>query len=140
MVQTTSTIEDKFIADTKLLGVFRAVHSTGRENPLPPKILPVCNIYFDGDRDVSSRDHPRPVPDYFYVFMITAKNLRGEKAAADNVYILMDNVIDLFNGSTMGLEGIQPIRYQERALVSYEAGVITYAIRFRIPVLQRPVR
>jgi hypothetical protein len=140
MAQTTTTIEDKMIALMKLLGIFKAVDSTGRENPLPPKTYPVANIYFDGDRDVSSRDNPRPVPDYFYVVQLTYKNLRGEKSAANNIYEGMDAVINLFNGSTMDLEGIQPMRYQERALVAYEAGVITYAIRFRVPVILPPVR
>ncbi len=140
MADKTSIIEDKMIAEMKLLGIFKAVDSTGRENPLPPKTFPVSNIYFDGDRDVSSRDNPRPVPDYFYVVQITAKNLRGEKAAANNIYVLMDAVISLFNGWTLDLEGIQPMRYQERALVSYDAGVITYAIRFRVPVILPPVR
>ena len=140
MAQTASTIEDKMIAELKLLDIFKAVHSTGREKPLPPKTFPVCNIYFDGDRDVSNTSNPRPVPDYFYVVQITAKNLRDEKDAADNVYKLMDSVIALFNGTTMDLEGIQPMRYLERALVGYEAGIITYAIRFRIPVILPPVR
>lgn len=139
-MQTTSSIEDKMIADIKLSGRFKAVHSTGRENPEPPRTYPIANIYFDGDRDVTSVDNPRPVPDYFYVVQITAKNLRGEKAAADNVYELMDAVRDLFNGSTLGLDGIQPMRYLERALVKYEAGVITYAMRFRVPVILPPIR
>ena len=140
MAQTTTSIEDKMMALMQQSDLFKAVHSTGRENPEPPRTYPIANIYFDGDRDVTSTSNPRPVPDYFYVVQITAKNLRGEKAAADNIYELMDSVIDLFNGSTIDLEGIQPIRYLERALVAYSAGIITYAIRFRIPVILPPVR
>lgn len=140
MANKTEIIEDKMMAEMENLDLFKAVHSTGRENPLPPKSFPVSNIYFDGDRDVSNTSNPRPVPDYFYVVQITAKNLRGEKDAANNIYALMDAVITLFNGWTLGLEGVQPMRYLERALVGYEAGVITYAIRFRIPVILPPVR
>lgn len=139
MAQNATTIEDKMIAMIKLTGLFKAVHSTGRENPLPPKTFPYVTIYFDGDRDVTG-SNTRPVPDYFYVIKITTKNLRGEKSAADNVYALMDAVIALFNGSTLDLEGIQHIRYTERALANYEAGVITYAIRFRVPVMLPPIR
>lgn len=140
MRQTTTTIEDKMIQDMRNAGVFKKVHSTGREAPEPPKTYPVANIYFDGDRDVSSTSNPRPVPDYFFVVQITDKNLRGEKKAANDIYELMDLVIALFNGTTLGLDGIQPVRYTERALVDYKAGVITYAIRFRIPVILPPVR
>ena len=140
MAQTTTSIEDRLMAELEQSALFKAVYSTVREDPLPPKTFPIATIYFDGDRDISDENNPRPVPDYFYIVQITAKNLRGEKAAAENAYTLMDAVIALFNGKTLDLEGIQPIRYTERALVGYKAGVITYAIRLRIPVILPPVR
>ena len=140
MADKTEIIEDKMIAEMELLDLFKAVNSTGRDNPEPPRTYPIANVYFDGDRDVSSTSNPRPVPDYFYIVMITAKNLRGEKSAANNIYALMDAVITLFNGWALDLEGVQPMRYLERTLVDYKAGVITYAIRFRIPVILPPVR
>lgn len=138
MEDKTMIIEDKMIQDMRNLGIFKKVDSVGREAPEPPTTYPIANIYFDGDRDVSSG--PRPVPDFFYIVQIADKNLRGEKKAANDIYSLMHQVITLFNGTYLGLDGVQAVRYLERAFVSYEAGVMTYAIRFRVSVILPPIR
>ena len=59
------------------------------------------------------------------------KNVRSESKAAKDVYALIDAVRDAINGKTLGIPDIEPWVCSAREIVEYDAGTITYALRFQ---------
>ena len=136
---TTTQIEEALIKALKETDIFKKVDSLGRGEPPKALTYPFASVYFDEDRDDTDRRMSRPVPDFYYVILVTVNNHRSEKDAARDAYDIMDEVRDLFNGKTLGIEGLQPIRMITRKVMDYKAGKITYAMRLRIPVILEPI-
>lgn len=128
-MSSLAEIEDKLMETIKGLDLFRAVVSAGRQKLPEARAFPWAFVFFVSERDMGVKS--RPVVEIEYEVVVAARNLSGEDAAARDAYALLDAARDAVNGKSFGLTDIEPFTCASREMSDYEAGVITYALRFR---------
>jgi hypothetical protein len=129
---TTTETEDALIKAMNDLGVFSYVASVGRDKPPAVLNYPACMVFFTGDSDTGNT--PRPVRRLNFTTAILAKNLTGEKAAADAGYALIDSVRDAVHGKYLGLVNTSKWACSSRRFMDFTAGVVTYIVEFNVDV------
>lgn len=123
-----TALEDALLAAVSALGLFKVVQSAGRDGSFKPLKYPAAAACYYGDRVAASS--PRLLVDAEFLVLIKDKNLTDEKAAAQGVYNLIDQVRDAIHGSALSHADIEPFYLTGTELIDYDNGVITYQLTF----------
>lgn len=129
-------IENILINKMRALGIFRVVDSMGRKDKPVSLSYPSAFVYFVSDSKMDIK--PRPVYELIYEVIIINKNMQSEQKAAIDTYTIIDEVRDLVDGKTFGIDGIEPFSCESRELTDYTSGEISYTLKIRT-VMYLPV-
>lgn len=102
----------------------------GKEDAPEFNIYPAASVCYIGT--TSDEAVPRPRVSHIFETLVVSKNVRGEEAASEEAEVLVAHVWNALNGKTLGLDGVEPFVCFNVELVSYKAGMITYAVQYHI--------
>ncbi len=124
----TTALEDALIAAVTALNMFGKIQSAGRDGDFNPMKYPAAAACFMSDETAAAS--PRLLTDAKFAVFIKDKNLVSEKAAAQGIYSLLDQVRDAIHGNTLGQDDIEPFYIRGRDLIDYDKGIISYQLTF----------
>lgn len=132
-------IKDKALTVIEGLNVFKDVKSFtakkdakpgGKEDAPEFNIYPAASVCYLGT--ASDQAVPRPRVVHVFETLIVGKNVKGEEAASEEAEVLVAHVWNALNGKTLRLDGVEPFVCFSVELVSYKAGIITYAVQYHV--------
>lgn len=123
-----TALETALLNAVDALGLFQTLKSAGRDGQFKPLKYPAAAACYFGDKVAAAS--PRLIVDAEFLVLIAAKNLTSEKAAASDVYSLIDQLRDAIHGSTLGQADIEPFYLTGTEMIDYDKGVISYQLTF----------